>query len=316
MIYFRPMSLFYRNSVKPVLTLFFSLSVLFTGIAINRLTAENFASSPLYLYTGILLMLLHLASYAIINYSPAKFFPLIFTIFGFVIIVSTLTASYIVHQDFLKTCFHSAAQLFIISLYRKKDIYREDPSKNITRCLIILSTAFIFASIVWMLMLGYHIIFKDMPGGHSWMLFNLYSNINILVGIDALIILQNSLYTHVCISRNSIKINDKDFSNLLSSGDIAILAAFAGNVDRKRSCADLLSLDAEHLNEKCVECLQNQYKATMCSDYKRIYNQIHKIKKFLETMDIATIRSPENKREITTEGWNLRMFENIRLHPL
>ncbi len=318
MIYFSPMSLYYRKSIKPVLTLFFSLSVLFAGIAIRNME-EIPAEGNYYLLAGFVLMFIHLISYSVINYVPAQSFPVLFLIFGAVIILSIIAAGAMVHPDFLRSAFHSAGQLFIISLYRKKDIYREDPSKNVTRSLILISLVMIFASAMWMLLLGYHIIFKKIDSGFNWMLFNLYSVVNILVGIDAVIILQNSLNRHVIAGKNFLKIDGNDYSNLLSPSDLEIISLFAGTPDRKLNCSRIMARlniihDETVLSRQCSQCLEQRMKATLCSDYKRIYNQINKLKRFFETMDIGTILPPKNKMEITSEGWSLHMFENTRLH--
>jgi len=56
----------------------------------------------------------------------------------------------------------------------------------------------------------------------------------------------------------------------------------------------------------------NYYLVSFYTKYKNIYNRILDIKKLFESLDIGTIISPDNERNILTEGWKLRFFDDIR----
>ena len=53
--------------------------------------------------------------------------------------------------------------------------------------------------------------------------------------------------------------------------------------------------------------------SVLCPKYKNIYNRILDIKKLFESLGIGTIISPDNKRNILTEGWKLRFFDDIQV---
>lgn len=262
----------------------------------------------------------HLAANIFLIFSSPRYFPLSLIVSGIIIIGSILLLKFYVSKEFLKSAFHAMGLLFTASLYRKEDLYKDNLSKDVTRNLIRLAFAILIAAIIWMLLLAYNIVFLKILGGLDWMLFNLYSVFCILIGIDALATLQYGFNTHVYIKKEAIVIDNTDYSNLLSAGDIRIFRAFATSKKRKINCSDVMkkilgkSVPIDKSADKCSICLKENYKATLCSDYKRIYNQINKLKRFLETMNTGTILAPPNKMDITTEGWSLQLFENTKIH--
>jgi len=179
----------------------------------------------------------------------------------------------------------------------------------------------VVAALFWVVALGYNIIFLSMPGSRDWMLFNFYSLVNILVAVDALVSLYHQLHIQVRIWKDGIKVDQIEYSNLLSPGDLVILNLYASHESRCLTCSDIVAaLDCDgktgkdYKTDECHLCIAQNHKATLCSKYKRIYNQIHKIKRLLETTNVGTIVSPDNKTQILQRGWTLKIFEKVRLY--
>ncbi len=305
-------SMYYKKSLLPFMALFFSLSVILSTSALMTAGKTGHILS-----TGILLLCMDYLFYMIILHCRAEDFSWILLTFGLLIIGITIAAAVVLDLDLLRSAFHQAGQLYMISLYRKKELYTDNSSKSGSRTMILVAFLIILASVFWMFILGYQIIFNHIPGASAWMLFNLYSILNILIAIDAFMYLQNSLYTHVDLKTDRLRIDSKDLSPLLAANDIQLLYLFAEQKNHTLTC----SLALQKLNnsnntivDSCRHCLDEHRKATLCSDYKRIYNQILKLKRFLETMKIATILPPDNKMQITRLGWTLHLFEDVHLH--
>lgn len=309
------MSLFYRKNTRPLFALLLSLAPFFAGIAISSaLNNEN--NSSLYFSVGICLSVFQCAAYLFVLHISSKRFVVYFLICGFLILFGQISVGFLFDKSFFKVAFITLGQLYILSLYRSKDIYKESPSKDITRFLILTTSLWIIAAMIWMLMLGYNIIFRKMPGASYWMLFNLNSAFNILIGIDALLVLFQSLHTRFSISDNKVAINGIDYTPLLSKNDRDILMLFAKEKSHRINCSAILQKQTDGMSDEnreiCASCIETRQKATLCKHYKRIYNQINKIKKFLETMRVGTILSSQNKMDITKDGWTLHVFENVR----
>ena len=66
-------------------------------------------------------------------------------------------------------------------------------------------------------------------------------------------------------------------------------------------------------SEECSLCLESTAKASQCKRYKTLYNRILSIKKILETFEIGTFISPDNKRDILSQGWKLRLFDDVKV---
>ncbi len=131
---------------------------------------------------------------------------------------------------------------------------------------------------------------------------------------------RSRMYRRVYISSNKIMIDYYDFTKFLGKVNLNIIHSFILNQNKNITCA-LLSeslIDRKQTNNleskwNCKECHTKESKVTLCPKYKTIYNRILDIKKLFESLEIGTIISPDNKRNILTEGWKLRFFDDIRV---
>jgi len=273
----------------------------------------------------MILFAIHAVIYGfILNITKKRLFFAVFIWGACLILGSIIFAGIALDQNFLRSVFHSSAALFIIFLFRRELFPFKKKSKENLKILYVCAIFFGVAGIIWVFVYGFYAIILESSHAANWIFFNIYTLGILLAGLNAIIFTRSELFTHVRISSNSILIDDHDYTQLLSQKDVFILRLFAEADDRRMNCAQIIHALSENASENggfqppnCEMCLRKKYKATQCSSYRLLYNQILKIKKIIETMNIGTIVPPENKLNITREGWVFKLFENVRLniHP-
>jgi hypothetical protein len=96
----------------------------------------------------------------------------------------------------------------------------------------------------------------------------------------------------------------------------ALLQAFARARDRRLKCPEIQAImypEQDNGALDCGTCASSNTKAALCGRYRTTYNAILDLKKLMEFLEIGTIVSSENRRNILAEGWKLILFENVRL---
>lgn len=313
-----------RNSwMRFGVAFYFSATILLSSLAIFSTTDEvspAYNSDPLVI--GICLMIFFFGLYIyLLNCNRTKDYIRRYILLSLLIILSILGVGIFLYTDYLRSAFHAICGLYLILLY-KQDFFRQMTiNKDRMKFLLYLTLFISIAGLGWIILYGYYGIILRAPGAKNWILFNLYSLGYLFIGLDAVFFMKSKLNTQVRITPDSLFIDDNDYTQLLGQKDIQVLRLFVQNNQYKTSCSiiskELLLDKNENGTTKlidCKTCIREKQKATLCPNYKRIYNQILKIKKFLETMGIGTILSPQNKMNITREGWILRIFENIRIN--
>lgn len=169
----------------------------------------------------------------------------------------------------------------------------------------------------WIMFMGYAIATRAEPRPIEAMIYNAFNLLLTLVlFVSANRIGQRTILS-VHIGEGSMRIHSKDVTSVFGPKKMALLFEFVKAPERKLRCADIQFIQGtgEIQNEEnCIQCLQNETKATLCTKYRSTYNAILDIKKILEFLEIGTITSSTNKRNILTDGWKLVLFENVKFH--
>lgn len=302
---------------------YFSATIFLSSLAIiSQIQDSGIIEKRIVLIIGLSLLFCHFILYSVVlSIRNEKRFISVFSISSVVILLSILGVGLIFNVDYFRSSFHAVSALFLIFLYKRDLVFRnsknENKNKERIRFLYNITLIISIAGLCWVFFYGYHGIILRSPGAGNWMIFNLYTTGIIFISVDALLYMKSSLFNQVKIGTDSFSINGNDFTMLLSIKDIEVLRCFVKNNNQQTNCSEITAALAENSSTPqpdCAVCIKEKYKATLCADYKRLYNQILKIKKILETMNIGTILSPKNKMNITSEGWVLRIFEDVRIH--
>ena len=307
---------------RACIALYFSISVLLASIEISGTRPAGASGQFSPFWVALILMPLHLAIYAVLlNVRKELFFRRAFLPASGLAVAGILAAGIFVDSDFLRTTFHVLASLYVIFLYRK-DLFpwSRGPRSN-TRFLFWFSLLMAFAGFAWVLVYGFYGLVLRTSGAVYWMLFNLYTIGILIVGLNAIMYTRQALFTQVRVTASSLEVDGRDCTMLLGRKDLLLLRIFIQEPGRHATCARIIEGLAsgedgaeESARAQCYECIMEKHKATLCPSYRRVYNQILKVKKILETMDIGTIVPPKNKMNVTVDGWVLRIFENVHLH--
>ena len=288
-------------------SLFFSFSVVFSALAIE--SGNGF--SPVYIAASVMVVM-HFGCYLFLfNYKEQRHFHMAFSICLFIILGTIITAALTVHEDFCRSAFHAGAQLFLVSIYQRENLYKARNGKEQIRILYYAALVMVIFGLFWVVMMGMSGVVFKVQAVRNWMVFNFYSGGTIILSVDPILSLKEKLFTQLKVTENTIHIDGHDYSQLLGEKEIGVLHVFLNSPEFSANCSTILEKIGEP-SSKCSECLENRNKATLCPDYKRLYNQINKIKRFTETMQVATILPPQNKMEITREGWTLHLFSNVK----
>ncbi len=307
---------------RACMAVYFSGSVLLSSFVISGLPNARTSGRLLPpLLVAAILMPLHLALYVVLlNARKRAFFRVAFPLASALALASILAAGILFYPDYLRTAFHVLAALYIIFLYRKDLLRRTKEARANTKALYWLSLIMSLSGCLWVLMYGFYGTILRTSGAEYWMLFNLYTVGVIIVGLNATMHVRQTLYTQVCITAASLEVDGRDCTMLLGRKDLLLLRAFIERPGRRATCAliiEALSSSSSAAEQPgrldCRECGKEKRKATLCPSYRRVYNQVLKVKKILETMDIGTIVPPQNKMNVTVDGWVLRIFENVHL---
>ena len=133
----------------------------------------------------------------------------------------------------------------------------------------------------------------------------------LIIALYQILFNRTSVNVYLKITENSFFVDDSDYTSLMSPGDLKLLYLMKSKTGFKINCSEIQQEITGELPENCCECLQIKGKATLCSPYKKTYNQILKIKKILETLKLGTIIPPRNKLDILKEGWTLQFNKNV-----
>ena len=160
--------------------------------------------------------------------------------------------------------------------------------------------------------MGYAIVTRSEPRWAEAIGYNIYFTSLIAVFYAQIFRLKEQMFHHLLIRNNQISIDDYDISGLLSKEDQIIFIEFIRFSPEGIRCMDLQKVLGRD-DEECRTCKEFETKASQCRRYKNLYNHILAIKKILETFEIGTFISPDNKRDILSKGWKLRLFDDVKV---
>ncbi len=268
---------------------------------------------------GLLLATLHFAVYLAILGAGRGTFVKTYTAGAFVLALSTLLLALLVYEDLLRSMFHVIGACMLILAFRYEYFRIPGNRRENAKTLMYILVCVEVCISVWVLVHAVYGLLLLAESARKWVLLNAYTAGYLFFGVLAIKSSRDLMNRRVVLNRESLTIDEVDYTPLLGSTDLRVLALFARFPGKAITCAAILAdsaekpADREALTRACADCFAEHHKATLCADYKRIYNQILKIKKILETLRVGTIVQPQNKMDIITEGWTLEVFQSVTI---
>lgn len=235
------------------------------------------------------------------------------------VVVLTVAGAGLFHLDFFRSAFHALASCYIIFLYHRRYLPWAATGKAGSRAINWFSSAMLVVGLMWVLVHAYAGIILQSSAAEYWVAFNLYTVGLLGIGLVVLLRVSHDPGVRVTISPDSLTADGRDYTGLLGTTDLRLLSYLANAPDRHVTCADIVvalngvQAGADAVAEDCRRCISSHEKASLCPHYRRTYNQVLKIKRTIEALGIGTIVAPPNKMNITTDGWALKLHENVHL---
>lgn len=300
----------YATALTHFLALFFSLpyGIIVLAVALEP-GHEASGTSGIFLKWALYLLVpeLILSFFAYLRIlKHRKFIPFSLLLIGTgaTLIGLTILSSVYIHRDFFTATFQYILSLPAIFLFHLWVAPNKSIQKSTLRSL---STAgFILAVLYsqWIMLMGYAIATRAEPRPIEALVYNVYNLLLVWVMVlTSRRIREKSGHT-VFATGSALRIGDKDVSPILGSKKTRLFYLFASAPNRRLRCAEI---------QGCADCDEKTAKATLCPHYRHTYNMILDLKKILEFLEIGTVTTALNRRDILTEGWKLVLFENVRM---
>lgn len=231
--------------------------------------------------------------------------------------VLTMLLGLFVHRDYFSAFFMHIAAWSVLFLYWIDTTQASRINPEIRRGIGNVSFIVYILLSIWIMMMGYAIATRQEPRpieSLAYNAFNALAAFGILVFSRRLIVRS---YRVIRLHDDIITVDGKPISDIIGDSGERILKAFLSSIDHRftcRSLANLLhrSIKFEVQPTTCDSCLPDTAKASGCPTYRAIYNQVLKLKKTLEFLEIGTLVSPSNKRDVIATGWKLVLFQDVR----
>ncbi|MBN2628123.1 MAG: hypothetical protein JXA95_15750 [Spirochaetales bacterium] len=198
------------------------------------------------------------------------------------------------------------AYVVIYKISRPRDFEKLSP--GFSRIIILL---FSYAVLLFMLALR-QMGEAGFPGPGKDMFYSLYGALNFLPPIYFLNLLRNNSQKRVFLDKGRIWLRNEEITPLFSRTELALLdRAFAG--DGRIRCSDAAdSLNREEPGSPFL-CRPGECKASLCLAYSAIYRHIKSLDRKMENLGLGMLMPPENKRDITIEGWLFIRDKEMRI---
>jgi len=300
----------YAAALRHFLALFFSLpyGIVLLAVALEPGSEASPVSGMLLKYALWLLvpelLLSFLAYLRILEHKHFIPFSLMLVGTGLFLCGLTVVSGIYINRDFFTATFQYILSLPAIFLFHLWAAPSSAIQKNTLRSL---STAgFILAVLYsqWIMLMGYAIATRAEPRPIEALVYNVYNLLLVWVIVLMSRRIREKSGNTVLAGKSVLRIGDKDISTILGAKKVQLFHLFASAPNRHLRCAEI---------QVCGECDEKTAKATLCPRYRHTYNMILDLKKILEFLEIGTITTALNRRDILTEGWKLVLFENVRI---
>lgn len=231
-------------------------------------------------------------------------------------VVASIALATLLHRDYYSHAF----QLPLIAWFvvaRRMDLFASPVHRE--RLYGYLRTfnivVFVFTG-VWIALMGYAISTRQEPRWAESIVYNIYNTLFIFLLAVTTVDLRIRGQRTVVVSEDNLHIDRYDFSGYFTGTAGVVVRAFLRSEGRTFTCREIATQAGEETESgpnSCVACLEARWKVTRCRHYRNIYNMTLDIRRVLETLEIGTIVSPQDRSRVKEDGWKLRLFANVRV---
>jgi len=312
-----------ERALERILTLFFSLPMGIVGLTVlfGPLASSNQLPKWFMDFYGPMLLSIIILNYAslrwILSHKTIIRFLISLIIVEAIMVIFSIYAGTHIHRDFFTASFQYIICVPAIVLYYLQSKSAPQLNKGTRR--VMGQAGYILAAFYteWIMLMGYAITTRAEPRPIESMFYNLFNLILVLILFFSSRQIKRLSFSLIEIDKNTLFINTRDITSVAGPKKILLLYAFASTPERRLRCSDIQKImhsEAGDSDTDCSMCSEENQKAAQCSQYRTTYNTVLQLKKLLEFMEIGSITSSDNRRNILTEGWKFVLFENVRMN--
>lgn len=311
------------RTLSRILSVFFSLPIVIVGLTVlfGPLSSSNPLPKWFIDFYGPVLLAAILGNYIalrwILSNTKILSFLISLVLIESLMIVLSLSAGINLHRDFFTASFQYILGVPAIVLFYLQT--KSAPQINKSTRRIMGQAGYILAGFYteWIMLMGYAITTRAEPRPIESIFYNLYNLTLVLILFFTSHQIKRLSFTFIEIDKSTLFINTRDISSIAGPKKILLLYEFALTPERRLRCSDIQKImhpKTVNSNADCTLCTEENQKAAQCSQYRTTYNTVLQLKKLLEFMEIGSITSSDNRRNILTEGWKFVLFENVRIN--
>ena len=258
--------------------------------------------------------------FSLLKIDKKRFFLTLFIPSFLLTAACSITLGLLVHRDYFSSLFQLVLIYWRLFVFKNSLFTSLHSKKQFYTYLFIINTVIFGLAMVWIMFMGYAIATRQEPRWAESIVYNAYNLVLIFILGAVSLRLQLRRFRIITVSGDNLYIDNWNFSSYFGEIDKKIVLLFLHSRNEITcSVIDEHVRDGMHEGRgkatkwECNDCLEQDFTATRCPKYKNIYNRILNIKKLFESLEIGTLISPQNKRQIKTEGWKLRLFDDVRV---
>lgn len=217
-----------------------------------------------------------------------------------------------VHRDFFTAVFQELMILpilFLVRVWTARETMLERATLGALERIAIILAAF-YAQ--WIFMMGYAIATRSEPRPIESVAYNAYNLGLVLILLFSSARLNLMGFRRVFMNASSVRIDERDLTALAGERKVALLNRFAASPNLRLTCAQINAGEAECPAPADGMCSPESTKAACCPRYRSTYNRVLELKKFLEAMEVGSITSGTNRRNVLEDGWRLVPFDGVK----
>lgn len=306
--------------IKALFSIFFSLPAVIVALEVRfgpSLTVypEWFQNYYLPIIAALCVLTIPLW-YTVFSIKKTLPFALVFVFTHLALFFISIALALTVHRDFFTSAFQTIMSIPAAYLIHAGSSPTIKLTGSIKR--VMANTGLILAIFYtqWVLMMGYAISTRAEPRPVESIIYNIFNLCLVFILLGSSRYLHMTSYKTVEIGEDIIKIDGKDLTEMAGHKKTLILHAFSRAEERNLKCKEIqkiISGESFNTTDDCPDCDSENKKAAQCPKYRTTYNSILELKKLLEFLETGTITGGTNRKNILENGWQLVLFENVRL---
>jgi hypothetical protein len=217
---------------------------------------------------------------------------------------ATWVAAVTVHRDFYSAFLPLGLAGWCMYLQLYHEIVPEHRRAHRRLLITVLSVTIWIAVLVWIILMSYSIVVRSEPRWAESTIYNIYNTgwlIFLYWSWNKYRIVSDIM--RLLVTPSHVELNDIDITSIFGISRIRVFHTLLLYWKRGYPLTCIEFNYNAGKTRSCLACKDGEGKASLCPNYKHLYNGILTLRKFLEAFHLGSIISPENKRHIIRTGW-------------